>query len=363
MKNALNSAQRAQPHKGDLIMWDRNQMAARAAQELQDGWYVNLGIGIPTLVSNYIPDGIEVTLQSENGMLGMGPFPIEGTEDPDLINAGKQTITELPQTAYFDSATSFGMIRGGKIAMAILGAMEVAENGDLANMAVRAIVFSAVGTAGQRCTSLRRLIVHNSIREDLVKKLAAAYATLPIGDPRETATLIGPLVDLDARDRMQSQLKKAQAEGGVIHGGASVAEGVPQGGAYVAPALVEMPEQTDTVGEETFAPILYVLGYDEIDEAIAIQNDVPQGLSSCIFTLNMREAESFLSATGSDCGIANVNIGPSGAEIGGAFGGEKETGGGRESGSDAWKGYMRRQTNTINYSAQLPLAQGVEFDI
>ena len=241
-------------------------------------------------------------------------------------------------------------------------AMIVAPSADL-DMAVRAIVFSAVGTAGQRCTSLRRLIVHNSIREDLVKKLAAAYATLPIGDPRETATLIGPLVDLEALDRMQSQLKKAQAEGGVIHGGALVAEGVPQGGAYVAPALVEMPEQTDTVGEETFAPILYVLGYDEIDEAIAIQNDVPQGLSSCIFTLNMREAESFLSATGSDCGIANVNIGPSGAEIGGAFGGEKETGGGRESGSDAWKGYMRRQTNTINYSAQLPLAQGVKFDI
>jgi len=240
--------------------------------------------------------------------------------------------------------------------------MIVAPSADL-DMAVRAIVFSAVGTAGQRCTSLRRLIVHNSIREDLVKKLAAAYATLPIGDPRETATLIGPLVDLDARDRMQSQLKKAQAEGGVIHGGASVAEGVPQGGAYVAPALVEMPEQTDTVGEETFAPILYVLGYDEIDEAIAIQNDVPQGLSSCIFTLNMREAESFLSATGSDCGIANVNIGPSGAEIGGAFGGEKETGGGRESGSDAWKAYMRRQTNTLNYGNALPLAQGIEFNI
>ena len=161
---------------------------------------------------------------------------------------------------------------------------------------------------------------------------------------------------------MLSALERAKAEGGKVHGGRVVAEGVPQGGAYVEPALVEMPAQTEVVKEETFAPILYVMGYDTLDQAIAMQNDVPQGLSSCIFTLNMREAEAFLSAAGSDCGIANVNIGPSGAEIGGAFGGEKETGGGRESGSDAWKGYMRRQTNTINYSAQLPLAQGVKFD-
>ena len=161
---------------------------------------------------------------------------------------------------------------------------------------------------------------------------------------------------------MQNQLEKARADGGVVHGGKIVTEGVPQGGAYVEPALVEMPAQTDTVRAETFAPILYVLSYDTLDEAIELQNEVPQGLSSCIFTLNIREAEFFLSAVGSDCGIANVNIGPSGAEIGGAFGGEKETGGGRESGSDAWKGYMRRQTSTVNYSAELPLAQGVKFD-
>lgn len=238
-------------------------------------------------------------------------------------------------------------------------AMIVAPSADL-DMAVRAIVFSAVGTAGQRCTSLRRLIAHNSIKDDLVAKLAKAYASLPIGDPRKAGTLIGPLVDAASRDRMLAQIAKARAEGGTVHGGAA-AEGVA-GGAYVTPALVEMPAQTDTVREETFAPILYVLGYETLDEAIALQNDVPQGLSSCIFTLNMREAETFLSAAGSDCGIANVNIGPSGAEIGGAFGGEKETGGGRESGSDAWKGYMRRQTNTVNYSAQLPLAQGVKFD-
>ncbi len=241
-------------------------------------------------------------------------------------------------------------------------AMIVAPSADL-DMAVRAIVFSAVGTAGQRCTSLRRLIVHNSIRAALVEQLKAAYATLPVGDPRAPGTLVGPLVDNGARARMLEQLDRARADGGTVHGGEPVSDGVPQGGAYVTPALVDMPAQTDCVREETFAPILYVMGYDTLEEAIAMQNDVPQGLSSCIFTLNLREAETFLSAAGSDCGIANVNIGPSGAEIGGAFGGEKETGGGRESGSDAWKGYMRRQTCTVNYSAELPLAQGVRFDI
>ena len=240
-------------------------------------------------------------------------------------------------------------------------AMIVAPSADL-DMAVRAIVFSAVGTAGQRCTSLRRLIVHRSIKDDLVARLAKAYSSLKIGDPRENGVLIGPLVDKGALDAMQKALANAKAEGGKVHGGDVVTTGVP-GGAYAAPALVEMPSQSATVKTETFAPILYVLTYDELDEAIALQNDVPQGLSSCIFTLNIREAETFLSASGSDCGIANVNIGPSGAEIGGAFGGEKETGGGRESGSDAWKGYMRRQTSTINYSSKLPLAQGVKFDI
>lgn len=268
-------------------------------------------------------------------------------------------------------STRMGSIVGPKVAArwgrSILelggnNAMIVAPTADL-DMAVRAIVFSAVGTAGQRCTSLRRLIVHSSVAGDLVERLRAAYASLPIGDPRAEGTLIGPLVDAGARDRMLAQLDTARAEGATVYGGEAVTDGVPAGGAYVSPALVVMPEQTDTVREETFAPILYVMEYDTLDQAIAIQNDVPQGLSSCIFTLNLREAETFLSATGSDCGIANVNIGPSGAEIGGAFGGEKETGGGRESGSDAWKGYMRRQTSTVNYSAELPLAQGVKFDI
>ena len=266
-------------------------------------------------------------------------------------------------------STRMGAIVGPKVAARFgrsileLGgnnAMIVAPSADL-DMAVRAIVFSAVGTAGQRCTSLRRLIAHESVRAGLVEKLVKAYASLPIGDPRAAGTLIGPLIDAASRDRMQAQLARARAEGGVVHGGASV--DAVAGGAYVTPALVEMPGQTDTVREETFAPILYVMGYDTLDEAIALQNDVPQGLSSCIFTLNIREAEAFMAASGSDCGIANVNIGPSGAEIGGAFGGEKETGGGRESGSDAWKGYMRRATNTVNYSAALPLAQGVKFDI
>lgn len=267
-------------------------------------------------------------------------------------------------------STRMGRIVGPKVAARFgrsileLGgnnAMIVAPSADL-DMAVRAIVFSAVGTAGQRCTSLRRLIVHNSIRENLTAALVKAYASLPIGDPRAATTLIGPLVDHASRDRMLAALEQARAEGGTVHGGRIVATGVPQGGAYVEPSVVEMPGQSAVVREETFAPILYVLGYDEFDEALALQNDVPQGLSSCIFTLNLREAEAFLSASGSDCGIANVNIGPSGAEIGGAFGGEKETGGGRESGSDAWRGYMRRQTNTVNYSAKLPLAQGVKFD-
>jgi len=241
-------------------------------------------------------------------------------------------------------------------------AMIVAPSADL-DLAVRAILFSAVGTAGQRCTSLRRLVVHHSIRADLTRRLVKAYSSLLIGDPREASTLVGPLIDEDARERMMAALARARGEGGVVHGGRAFAGGAPKGGAYVEPAIVEMPSQTSTVREETFAPILYTLGYETLDEAIAIHNGVPQGLSSCIFTLNLREAEAFLAAAGSDCGIANVNIGPSGAEIGGAFGGEKETGGGRESGSDAWKSYMRRQTSTVNYSAKLPLAQGVKFDV
>jgi aldehyde dehydrogenase (NAD+) len=268
-------------------------------------------------------------------------------------------------------STRMGAIVGPKVAARFgrsileLGgnnAMIVAPSADL-DMAVRGIVFSAVGTAGQRCTTLRRLLVHRSIRDDLVARVRKAYATLPIGDPRRPGTLVGPLIDAGSRDRMLAALERARAEGGVVHGGRTVTQGVPAGGVYVEPAIVEMPAQTAGMREETFAPILYVLAWDALDEAIALQNDVPQGLSSSIFTTDLREAETFLSAVGSDCGIANVNMGPSGAEIGGAFGGEKETGGGRESGSDSWRAYMRRQTNSINYSRSLPLAQGVNFDI
>ena len=236
----------------------------------------------------------------------------------------------------------------------------VTPSADL-DLAIRGIVFSAVGTAGQRCTSLRRLIVHRSVHEQLVQRLAEAYSSLPIGDPGTAGTLVGPLIDARAYENMQAALATAVADGGrVVHGGrrmfADRADAY-----YVEPALVTMPAQTEIVRTETFAPLLYVMAYDDFAEAIDLHNDVPQGLASSIFTQDLREAERFLASGGSDCGIANVNIGPSGAEIGGAFGGEKETGGGRESGSDAWKAYMRRATNTINYSRDLPLAQGVTF--
>ena len=227
------------------------------------------------------------------------------------------------------------------------------------DLALRAVCFSAAGTAGQRCTSLRRLFVHSSIYDDFVPRLKAAYNSLPVGDPLEPETLVGPLIDQDAIDRMSYALDRAKAQGAIITGGAKVGGK----GCYVHPALVEVKSQEGTVLEETFAPILYVMRYETLDEAIELQNSVSQGLSSCIFTRDIQEAERFLSSSGSDCGIANVNIGPSGAEIGGAFGGEKETGGGRESGSDSWKSYMRRQTQTVNYSSKLPLAQGVKFDI
>ncbi|MBH0239364.1 L-piperidine-6-carboxylate dehydrogenase [Methylobrevis albus] len=241
-------------------------------------------------------------------------------------------------------------------------AMIVTPSADL-DLAVRAIVFSAIGTCGQRCTSLRRLIVHESVKDALLPKLKAAYASAPVGSPLDAGTLVGPLVDLDSYHRMQGALEAARAEGGTVTGGERLLEDRFPNAAYIRPAIAEMPGQTDIVRAETFAPILYVMTYTDFETAIALQNDVPQGLSSCIFTNDVREAETFLSAAGSDCGIANVNIGPSGAEIGGAFGGEKETGGGRESGSDAWKAYMRRATNTVNYSRALPLAQGISFDL
>ena len=237
----------------------------------------------------------------------------------------------------------------------------VCPSADL-DMALRAIAFGAMGTAGQRCTTLRRLFVHESIYDDLVPRLKRAYESVSVGNPLETGALVGPLIDKAAFDNMQKALGAAREKGGDVTGGARVE--TPHANAYyVKPALVEMPRQVTPVTEETFAPILYVMKYSDFDQALADHNAVGAGLSSSIFTRDIRESERFLGADGSDCGIANVNIGTSGAEIGGAFGGEKETGGGRESGSDAWKAYMRRATNTVNYSSALPLAQGVSFDI
>ncbi len=243
--------------------------------------------------------------------------------------------------------------RFGRVLLELGGnnAMIVCPSADL-ELAVRAILFSAAGTAGQRCTTLRRLIVHESIADALVERLRQLFASAKIGDPRQDDTLIGPLIDEAALNAMRSVLGESIEQVDTV-----------AGGYYVRPAIVEVPAQEGRVFKETFAPILYVLRYREFEEALALNNNVPQGLSSSIFTNDMREGERFMAVAGSDCGIANVNIGPSGAEIGGAFGGEKETGGGRESGSDAWRAYMRRQTNTINYGKELPLAQGIRFDI
>jgi len=235
----------------------------------------------------------------------------------------------------------------------------VTESADI-ELAVRGIVFAAAGTAGQRCTTMRRVIAHESIVDDLTARLASVFEQLPVGNPLDSTTLVGPLISSAAGERMQSSIARAVAEGGtLVAGGERVA--VEGDGYYVRPALVRMPAQTEVVHEETFAPLLYVMSYSTLEQAIDMHNSVPQGLSSSIFTLDQREAERFMSSAGSDCGIVNVNIGTSGAEIGGAFGGEKTTGGGRESGSDSWKAYMRRATNTVNYSDQLPLAQGVNF--
>ncbi|MBB6250353.1 L-piperidine-6-carboxylate dehydrogenase [Nitrospirillum iridis] len=237
----------------------------------------------------------------------------------------------------------------------------VAPSADL-ELAVRGIAFAAMGTAGQRCTTLRRLIVHESVADRLLDRLAGAYRSVTVGDPREAGTLVGPLIDQASFEAMQHALAAARAVGGTVIGGERVDVGSSDA-YYVRPALVTLPGQLGPMLEETFAPILYVVRYRTLEEAIALQNGVAQGLASSIFTTDLREAEMFMGPAGSDCGIANVNLGPSGAEIGGAFGGEKETGGGREAGSDSWKAYMRRATNTINYSRSLPLAQGVRFDI
>jgi len=274
--------------------------------------------------------------------------------------------TRLPLIS-FTGSTRVGRIvservarRFGRTILELGGnnAIIVTDGADL-EMATRAILFGAVGTAGQRCTTTRRIIAHKSVEPDLSARLVDAYAQVRIGDPLEDSTLMGPLVNGTSVEVMMDAIAQAQAEGGeLLYGGKILEE---QGQNYVQPAIIKMPAQTGIVQHETFAPILYLLDYENLEDAIGMHNGVPQGLSSAIFTDSLRKAEKFLSVAGSDCGIANVNIGTSGAEIGGAFGGEKETGGGRESGSDAWKQYMRRQTNTINWSSELPLAQGISF--
>jgi len=261
-----------------------------------------------------------------------------------------------------------GQIIGERLGRSLLelggnNAIIISEKADL-DMALRAVLFGSVGTAGQRCTSTRRLIIHNSVYDAFILKLKGAYEHIRIGHPLDSGTLVGPLIDKGAVSDFTKAIEAARREGGrVLHGGEVLEGSGFESGTYVVPCLIEAENHYHIVQEETFAPILYLMKYSTVEEAIAIQNDVPQGLSSSIFTRDLQEAEAFLSHEGSDCGIANVNIGTSGAEIGGAFGGEKDTGGGRESGSDAWKVYMRRQTNTINYSKELPLAQGIRFDV
>ena len=302
--------------------------------------------------------GMDVPAHLNQVLLG------DGTVGAELVASdGVPIVSATGSTAMGRKVAPVVAGRFGRSILELGGnnAAIIAPSADM-ELVVRGVTFSAAGTAGQRCTSLRRVIVHRSRHDEVVARLATAFGSLPVGSPLDGATLVGPLINMTAYDRMQAALATATSDGGtvVVGGERHLTEEAPAA-AYVRPAIVDMPGQTAIVAEETFAPILYVLTYDSFEEALHLQNEVPQGLASSIFTTDLREAERFCSAAGSDCGIANVNIGPSGAEIGGAFGGEKTTGGGRESGSDAWKGYMRRATNTINYSNDLPLAQGVQF--
>ena len=291
-----------------------------------------------------------------------------------LITGGREVGEWMTADTRVPLISATGSIRMGKEVAQVVGArlgktilelggnnaIVISKEADL-EMTIRAVVFGAVGTAGQRCTSTRRLIIHEDVYDEVRDRLMSIYENIQIGSPLEPDTLVGPLIDADAVETMQRALEKVVQEGGKVLCGGDVLENIE--GHYVKPAICEAENHYEIVQDETFAPILYLLRYKTLEEALAMHNGVKQGLSSSIFTLNMREAETFLSHMGSDCGIANVNIGTSGAEIGGAFGGEKETGGGRESGSDAWKAYMRRQTNTINWSDELPLAQGIRFDV
>ena len=333
---------------GNPVIWkpsEKTPLTAMACQKILEKAIARFGDDAPEGLSQVVIGGAalgealvtshDVPVISATGSTRMGRIV-----GPKVAERFGRSILEL----------------GGNNAMIVTGSADL-------EMAVRAIVFSAVGTAGQRCTTLRRLFVHDSVYDQLIPRLVKAYAGVPAGNPLEDGVLMGPLIDSASFDAMQGSLAAAKETGATVHGGDRQLEDKYPNGYYVTPAIVEMKAQEQVMKDETFAPILYVMRYSDLEDAIEMQNDVPQGLSSCIFSTDVRETETFLSDAGSDCGIANVNIGPSGAEIGGAFGGEKETGGGRESGSDAWKAYMRRATNTINYSRELPLAQGIKFDI
>jgi aldehyde dehydrogenase (NAD+) len=291
---------------------------------------------------------------------------VQGRADAGAALAGDPRIALVSATGSTAMGRQVAQVVAARFGRSLLelggnAGLIVAPSADL-DLAVRAVAFGAMGTAGQRCTSLRRLIVHADVADALIARLVAAYASLSIGDPRGPV-LVGPLIDDGAGQLYRNAIARALAEGGRLLTPDDAPKGVPEGGTYVRPVILEMPGQTPVMHTETFAPVLYLVRYRDLDEAISLNNAVPQGLSSAILSTDLRETERFLSATGSDCGIANVNMGPSGAEIGGAFGGEKETGGGRESGSDSWKAYMRRQTQTVNWSGALPLAQGVRFDL
>lgn len=333
---------------GDPCVWkpsEKTPMTALACQALFERAVKKFG--------DDAPDGLSSVI------IGMKDVGEQMVDDPRIALVSATGSTRMGREVGPRVAARFGkclLELGGN------NAIIVAPSADL-DMAIPGIVFGAVGTAGQRCTTTRRLIVHESVYDALVPKLKKAYEDIRIGDPLATGTLVGPVIDEASFNGMQKALDAARSEGGNITGGDRVLEAEFPGAYYVKPAIAEMPSQTKSMCEETFAPILYIVKYSDLDTAIALQNDVPQGLSSSIFTTDVREAEQFISTAGSDCGIANVNIGTSGAEIGGAFGGEKETGGGRESGSDAWRAYMRRQTSTVNYSRELPLAQGIKFDL
>jgi aldehyde dehydrogenase (NAD+) len=332
---------------GDPIVWKPSEKAplcAIACQSLVQQ-VVAQTAGTPAGISNLVIGGADI-----GQALASSPrVPlVSATGSVPMGQAVAQTVVARLGRTLLELGGNNGMV--------------VAPSSDL-DLAIRSIVFAAAGTCGQRCTTLRRLIVHESIADELRDRILQVFSRLTIGDPRREDVLVGPLIDQEALHAMAQALATARQQGGTVHGGGRVVDGVPSGGFYARPALVEITPDATIIQQETFAPILYLMRYRELAEAIHIHNGVPQGLSSAILTQDVREAERFCSAAGSDCGIVNVNVGTSGAEIGGAFGGEKHSGGGRESGSDSWKAYMRRVTSTVNYSDALPLAQGIRFDV